>query len=259
MRHYIELARSALILGVDETLVEDMRPMAAADLLESLDAAVQAYEDQVSANVGQLQDVQSLSVAAVIIVLTLEAVFIFRPLVGRVRRYAGQLYELATRDAMTGLLNRRTFMEFANRSERERRRTPFPISMVMFDIDHFKAVNDTYGHATGDEVIVRTAALAEEIGRDADLAARIGGEEFVVLLPHTDLDGARMMAERLRSRIESDAIGAPSGSSSDSIRWTVSLGAVELHDHESIEAGLVRADTQLYAAKNGGRNQVRAA
>ncbi len=259
VRHYIELARSGLVLGVDSTLVEDMRPMAAADLLESLDAAVQAYENQVSANVSQLQDVQSLSVAAVIIVLTLEAVFIFRPLVGRVRRYAGQLYDLATRDAMTGLLNRRSFMEFANHSERERRRNPFPISMVMFDIDHFKAVNDTYGHATGDEVIVRTASLAEEIGRDADLTARIGGEEFVVLLPHTDLDGARIMAERLRSRIEADMVDAPSGSSTDSIRWTVSLGAVELQDNESIEAGLVRADGLLYEAKNGGRNQVRAA
>ena len=200
-----------------------------------------------------------MSVAAVIIVLTLEAIFIFRPLVGRVRRYAGQLYDLATRDAMTGLLNRRTFMEFANRSERERRRTPFPISMVMFDIDHFKAVNDTYGHATGDDVIVRTAALAEEVGRDADLTARIGGEEFVVLLPHTDLDGARIMAERLRSRIEADEVDAPSSSSTGLIRWTVSLGAVELQDNESIEAGLIRADALLYEAKNGGRNQVRAA
>lgn len=259
VRQYIELARSGLILGVDEALVEDMRPMAAADLLESLNAAVQAYEMQVTENVGQLQQVQSLSVAAVIIVLTLEAMFIFRPLVGRVRRYAGQLYDLATRDAMTGLLNRRTFMEFANRSERERRRTPFPISMVMFDIDHFKAVNDTYGHATGDEIIVRTANLAEEIGRDADLAARIGGEEFVVLLPHTDLDGARIMAERLRERVAADEVDAPAGTTKPPIRWTISLGAVELQDNESIEAGMARVDALLYEAKNGGRNQVRAA
>jgi diguanylate cyclase (GGDEF)-like protein len=259
VRQYIDLARSGLVLGVDEYLVEEMRPMAAADLLESLDAAVQAYENQVSENVAQLQDVQSLSVAAVILVLTLEAVFIFRPLVGRVRRYAAQLYDLATRDSMTGLLNRRTFMEIANRSERERRRNPFPISIVMFDIDHFKAVNDTYGHAIGDDVIVRTASLAEEIGRDADLAARIGGEEFVVLLPHTELEGARIMAERLRVQIEADTVAAPSGAPNKQVRWTISLGAVELADGETIEAGMIRADALLYEAKNGGRNQVRAA
>jgi len=258
VRHYIQMARNGLVLGVDQYLLEDMRPMAADDLLESLNAAVQGYEDQVTDNVGRLQDVQTLSVAAVIIVLSLEAVFIFRPLVGRVRRYAAQLYDFATRDPMTGLLNRRTFMEVAKRIERERRRNPFPISLVMLDIDHFKAVNDTYGHATGDVVIVRTASVTEEMGRDADVAARIGGEEFVILLPHTELEGAKIASERLRQRIAAEGVTPETGSPQKSVRWTLSLGAIQLNDGESIEAGMARADALLYQAKNGGRNQVRA-
>jgi len=257
VREYVNLARSALQIGVDEVLVEDMRALAATDLLASLDAAVQAYEDQANQNVARLQQVQTLSVIAVILVLLLEAVFIFRPLVSRVKLYATRLYDLATRDPMTGLSNRRHFLDAATRSLRERARHKFPVSLIMFDIDRFKSVNDTYGHQTGDDVIVRTSDLATELTRDPDVVGRLGGEEFAILLSHTDLEGAQTLAERLRQEIEKDGLAvadAPDGR----LFWTVSGGVVEVQDDETVEQAISRADLLLYDAKRGGRNQMRA-
>ena len=126
-------------------------------------------------------------------------------------------------------------------------------ALVMFDIDHFKKINDSHGHQAGDAVIQQTAELVRQCMRDADIAGRYGGEEFVVLLPDTDSEGAVTFAERLRQTIEAHE----SIYDGHSIRITVSLGIADLSQPTSGYAQLIeRADNALYSSKAAGRNQV---
>lgn len=164
-----------------------------------------------------------------------------------------KLQELALRDGLTGLLNRRYWESCLEREFARHQRYDNPVSLVIFDIDHFKRVNDTYGHQTGDEVIRETARITSQLVRETDFAGRYGGEEFVVLLPGTTLDGAAQFAERLRSTIERQQLdyqGSP-------LTFTVSLGVATLADDMAgYQALLERADKALYQSKEGGRNQV---
>jgi len=164
-----------------------------------------------------------------------------------------KLQELALRDGLTGLLNRRYWESCLEREFARHQRYDNPVSLVIFDIDHFKRVNDTYGHQTGDEVIRETARITSQLVRETDFAGRYGGEEFVVLLPGTTLDGAAQFAERLRSTIERQQLdyqGSP-------LTFTVSLGVATLADDMAgYKALLERADKALYQSKEGGRNQV---
>ncbi|UAW98811.1 diguanylate cyclase [Halopseudomonas nanhaiensis] len=163
-----------------------------------------------------------------------------------------QLQELALRDGLTGLLNRRYWEQCVEREFARHMRYDTPVSLVMFDIDHFKAVNDTYGHQTGDEVIREVARVTRNMARETDYAGRYGGEEFVVLLPDTDLNGGRQFAERLRlaiCKLRVDHEGKP-------LQFTVSLGAACLDSKMNTHAELVeRADKALYQSKENGRNQ----
>lgn len=164
-----------------------------------------------------------------------------------------KLQELALRDGLTGLLNRRYWESCLEREFARHQRYDNPVSLVIFDIDHFKRVNDTYGHQTGDEVIRETARITSQLVRETDFAGRYGGEEFVVLLPGTTLDGAAQFAERLRSTIERQQLdyqGSP-------LTFTISLGVATLADDMAgYQALLERADKALYQSKEGGRNQV---
>ncbi|MED5490969.1 MAG: diguanylate cyclase [Pseudomonadota bacterium] len=164
-----------------------------------------------------------------------------------------KLQELALRDGLTGLLNRRYWESCLEREFARHQRYDNPVSLVIFDIDHFKRVNDTYGHQTGDEVIRATARITSQLVRETDFAGRYGGEEFVVLLPGTTLDGAAQFAERLRSTIERQQLdyqGSP-------LTFTISLGVATLADDMAgYQALLERADKALYQSKEGGRNRV---
>ena len=183
----------------------------------------------------------------------------------RRRRYHDKLHQmldnsvsLAYTDALTGIYNRRYMDAHLDRKILEIADTQKPVSVMMLDIDHFKLVNDTYGHASGDEVL---KAMAQRISggiRDFDLLARYGGEEFVVIMPSTPADISVIVAERLCRIIE----GAPfeiTGNQTPII-ITASIGVATTTDPtETAEALMRRADTALYQAKNGGRNQVRSA
>ena len=158
---------------------------------------------------------------------------------------------LALRDALTGLANRRAFDDALHRGLAGARRTERPMTLLILDIDFFKQVNDTYGHATGDDVLRGVGRVIVASTRDADLPARIGGEEFVVVCPATDLEGARVVAERLRSNMEARDFGL-----SPPRTITVSIGLAESSVvDEDAEEFLARADRHLYAAKQRGRNQ----
>jgi diguanylate cyclase (GGDEF)-like protein len=164
-----------------------------------------------------------------------------------------RLERLATIDSLTETLNRRRFLELAGQEVSRARRHGRALSVLLFDLDHFKAVNDTYGHATGDLTLKSATAAAKTALRAGDVLARYGGEEFVVLLPETDLQGAAAVAERLRAGIAAAVID----SAGTRFSITTSIGAAQLRDDEpSIERTLVRADLALYDAKRTGRNKV---
>ena len=164
-----------------------------------------------------------------------------------------ELEKLATTDFLTGINNNRRFFEIGENELRRAKRFRHPLSVIMFDVDFFKRVNDAYGHAAGDKVLVEIAETCRTILRGTDTFGRLGGEEFAVLLPHTDIDGAKTVAEFMRSSIENLEIN----SSSNKIKITASFGITELLGTDSgIKTTLDRADGLLYEAKNKGRNQV---
>ena len=156
-------------------------------------------------------------------------------------------------DHLTGLANRRAFFEAAEQELTRSKAVPRPTSVIVFDADHFKAINDRHGHPGGDAVLQQLAAILGETFREVDVVARIGGEEFAVLLPSTDLPRAAVVAERLRSSVASQAVHFDGSR----IGYTVSAGVACLVDGEGgIDLLLKRADQALYAAKRAGRNRV---
>jgi diguanylate cyclase (GGDEF)-like protein len=162
------------------------------------------------------------------------------------------LREMATHDGLTGLLNRREFLTMGESEWERSQRYDRPLSVLMLDIDLFKLVNDRYGHSVGDQVIIRVAEACQAFSRTVDIAARLGGEEFVVLLPETRADDAGVLAERLRKGI-SELKLVQNG---EEIATTVSIGVSEAKDLDSFAALLKAADIALYDAKRSGRNQV---
>lgn len=164
-----------------------------------------------------------------------------------------ELRALATRDPLTGVSNRQHFHELASREIERAQRHGRALSVAMLDVDHFKTVNDTYGHACGDMVLRQVVgAMGEEL-RATDMCGRLGGEEFALLLPETELSTGAAIADRIRSRISGHALewdGQP-------FSITASIGVAAWGaDEASIDPVLARADKGLYAAKGQGRNCV---
>jgi len=176
----------------------------------------------------------------------------------QLERQAEELRRLTTRDALTGVFNRR-YLDEVLPGELERcRRYRAPFALAILDVDHFKQVNDTLSHAIGDQALRRVAELMNEELRQSDLLARYGGEEFVLAFPETPLDGAREVCERIRARI----VGHPWAAIHPRLQVSVSVGVVcdqgalsrsSLADWERL---LVLADARLYEAKQQGRNRV---
>ncbi|WP_313338085.1 sensor domain-containing diguanylate cyclase [Stutzerimonas nitrititolerans] len=164
-----------------------------------------------------------------------------------------ELQRLSSTDRLTGLYNRGHWEEMLRLDYARHRRYDSQAALVMFDIDHFKAINDNYGHQAGDAVIQQVAGLIRENLRDSDVAGRYGGEEFVVLLPDTDKEGALMFAERLRYVVEACEVRHEQ----HRIRFTISLGVADLSAPSNGHAQLIEwADSALYASKSAGRNRV---
>ncbi len=160
-----------------------------------------------------------------------------------------KLQRLSTTDPLTGAYNRRMFIDMLSREMTRSGRYGEPFSMLMFDLDHFKKVNDTYGHGVGDRVLVEVVQLTMELIRQSDILARWGGEEFMVLLPQTNPDMALALAERLRQRVSEYPFA-------DVGRLTVSIGVAHQQQLDTIDSLLKRVDTAMYRAKQTGRNRV---
>ncbi len=166
-----------------------------------------------------------------------------------------ELKILAATDPLTGLHNRRSFLDFSSHILGLAKREQTDLSLLMLDIDHFKRINDSWGHDVGDEVIKAVAAILKTSLRQNDIVCRHGGEEFVVLLPQTPLAGASALAEKIRREIESFSHTLNNGGI---LQCTISIGVTQVDPQRDMDLKptLKRADMALYLAKDGGRNRV---
>lgn len=167
--------------------------------------------------------------------------------------HQGELQRLANTDPLSGALNRRAFRHVAETEIHNSRLRNQPTALILFDIDHFKCVNDRHGHQTGDRVICAFTDLLRTSLRAHDVLGRWGGEEFIVLLPSASLDQAISVSERIRRAVENAAFGLES---EIDLRLTTSAGVTHAHESETLDGFIRRADVALYAAKANGRNRV---
>lgn len=196
---------------------------------------------------------------SLVLVLTVASGYLISRRIDRYRMTALvarlELEQQARTDPLTCIANRRAFMEWAGAEVARQDRNNRPLSLLMLDIDHFKAVNDQHGHAAGDELLVEFTQRVAAGLRRYDQFARLGGEEFLIALPDCDLSEALHTAERLRRGIAS----APFSATGQAVAITASVGVTRLHGGETrVEGMLKRADAALYAAKDAGRNRVEA-
>lgn len=186
---------------------------------------------------------------AISFLVTLIVIFLTHLALGH---YQSKIEEMASTDKLTGLLNRHAFSILIDKLMAAYRRKPQPITVLLADADHFKAINDRYGHRVGDEALVGLAGILKAALREVDFAVRWGGEEFLIVLQGCTSEEGQGVAEKLRQAVET-ASPCPSD---PSIKMTISIGVAQFDGHESPDQTVNRADTALYAAKAGGRNQV---
>lgn len=226
------------------------------ELLRDLGVVIQRYQQLAMSRLAVLRRLERWAALCMLGVLAASGLFIFRPMVRRIcadrERLQGAndaLAELAVTDQLTGAYNRLKFNEVMHTQVARAARYGEALSVVMFDIDHFKVVNDTYGHGAGDDMLRELVRRVIGATRGVDWLFRYGGEEFVVAAPHTALGNATLLAEKLRLIVAGKPF--PHG-----IAGSISLGVAELRPGESVEELMARVDAALYTAKNAGRNRV---
>ena len=205
----------------------------------------------------QQQTLRQIFPLAIAAVATLIVIVVLGAALTLIHGQREMMRRLATTDALTGIANRRQLMSAGEAEFARARRYTQPFALLMLDIDHFKTINDTWGHPTGDRVLVALAETLREALRTQDVVGRFGGEEFLLVLPATDLTGAWALAERIRRHVD-EAVSV-STERGEAIRFNVSIGVAALGEEEHFAQLLARADRALYAAKAGGRNRVEAA
>jgi len=229
------------------------------ELLQDISAVVQAYQRRAVSRLAALRQMELGATVAMLALLAGVGLFLLRPMVARICADRGSLTaanqaltELAVTDQLTGAHNRLKFNEVMTREIHRTQRYETPLSVIMFDIDHFKRVNDDHGHAAGDAMLRELADRVRRSIRRVDWLFRYGGEEFVVAAPHTPMAQATTLAEKLRTLV--DATPFPGD-----IHGSISLGVAQARPGETVESLMGRVDAALYAAKNSGRNRVVAA
>lgn len=265
---FLDQTMRLFLFGVDEMIgrpwvddlarlpyMADIKAAAGGALSTGLDRLNEAMREAGESRVAQLKLVlAATSVVIVLIVLGL-AFFVIMPMLRRVTEQTSELIEMAQTDPLTGCHNRRSFMREADSEFDRFKRYGGVFAVIMLDIDHFKSVNDTYGHAAGDEVIRALARISLEQTRSSDVLGRLGGEEFAVLLPEATIESATLTGEKLRAAFAAASVEH----NGKTIRFTASLGVtVAGKDDEEFFNVLNRADEALYVAKHGGRNRLEA-
>lgn len=243
-----------------EALEQDLCSRSGREVLENLQRLIKSYrksfrEQQRLVRVGDRQQEQLRQITHELQEKTLELQNLNHALEAEIetrKQLEDDLRRMATTDALTGVFNRRRFYELGQYEWTKLERGSHELSLLMMDLDRFKAVNDRFGHAAGDEALRSFARTCGAQIRAVDSLGRLGGEEFGVLLPDTGLAGALEVAERVRAALEACPIAGPAGD----FFVTVSIGAVGARPGEGFEAMLARADEAMYAAKQNGRNRV---
>lgn len=215
-------------------------------------AAIQQILDP--GNVFEINSQTTSNSAILVLLLLIAGVFNFTCLALLLLRYLSQLRNLTFKDPLTGLHNRRSFDEHVASIWSSFQHDFIPVTVSVIDLDNFKQINDQYGHAIGDDVLKLTAKLMKENAREQDIIARFGGEEFVIVLPGTTVDKARIMLERLRHKLETTEMDSRNGNSI-SITCSIGLSALGKSD-EDFNMAIKRADAYMYEAKKLGRNQL---
>lgn len=194
------------------------------------------------------------SAFAIAMILSVPVMLVFFSTGLEVNRLNHRLVELAEKDHLTGLTNRRKFFELiaASRPESGDAVMRHRGALLIVDIDHFKKINDSHGHQAGDEALIHTARILKRCVRDLDIVARLGGEEFAILLTDADKHVAQEIAERIRVAVHTNPAILQQGSAT----LSVSIGGVEVWPLQSLAECMRRADLLLYAAKSAGRNRV---
>lgn len=224
----------------------------------NLDMALEKYHADVLEQIKRSFRLQYLSVLTVLAVLFLEAVFIFRPLVLRLGEYHKDLIRLALTDVLTGLNNRRAFMQLAAAGLDHFHRHKKPFALVLMDLDKFKSVNDTYGHKVGDLVLQHYSKILLQFLRKHDVLGRVGGEEFALMLPQTTASEAQTIMERIRKSVmDTPCPYMDKQDQKQELRYTSSFGVVAVTSGTwTLDDLLIKADENLYKAKEQGRNCV---
>jgi len=242
--------------SADTILNADFARLAKNTLLTNLHAVVQQYEDESKMRIAELRFAQNIVFMVIIFTILVEALFIFRPMVSKISNFAKRLQYDANYDALSKVFNRRAYNLLAKRTFDLSLRHQHPLTLILADIDFFKKVNDIHGHAAGDSAISWVAQNFKKMSRETDILARIGGEEFAIVLPETEFSAALQVAEKFRVAIEQ----TPLLFEEKSIPITMSFGVSARQQHDtSIEQILARADSALYTAKGAGRNCVKSA
>lgn len=261
---FIQAARRFMVLPVEGKEEERGRLINALSgelsrrLIVMFDVALEDHQEELLKKIDKAYVFQSWSAFFILFVLVVEAVFIFSPLVRRIREYQQMLLREALEDHLTGLYNRRAFMKRAVVELGRSRREKNPVTVVLTDLDHFKSVNDRYGHKVGDIVLRRFADMARESFRSGDVVGRVGGEEFAILLPNTGSERGFQIIERFRKRVcETPCHYVDEDGEQKSLSFSASFGLVVMTgDGWTVDQLLAAADENLYAAKAAGRNCV---
>ncbi len=271
-RQSSETAQTVIRKGVPDSLLKifPYLGLLAGLLMWCIDAAVDAYiinpDEEFVESLLQAEGTELWMRTLVLIVMTVSAIFAqvllrrqkFVELELRqhkdkleqlVHERTRELEQIASTDELTQIYNRRKFLEILDYEIKRNLRYQQAMSVLLCDIDHFKKINDNFGHDLGDSVLANFANCMRTNLRKSDIYARWGGEEFILLLPHTPLDEAKVVAQKLCDMI-------PGCTGSDKIKLTASFGAAQLQKGESEESLIKRADKALYQAKHNGRNCV---
>jgi len=259
VRNYIALSKQFLNLAPAQAtrsspVLKAMEQATHGPIIDALNEVVIQYQGNNEITIHRLRRILAWLMAMMLATLVAEATFIFRPMFKRMATTQQALFLAATTDSLTGCMNRGYFIAVAERELARIKRYHAPLALLLLDIDHFKAINDTFGHAVGDEAIRLLADVASHGIRKTDSLARIGGEEFAVMLPETGVETALAVAEKLRSLVAATPLRLRDGRTHT---MSVSIGVTApWPGEETIFPALNRADSALYRAKHLGRNRV---
>ncbi len=233
--------------------IRNLKAQAHRQILASLDQAINTYENKLQGRMITLQIGQRWALLVILVVILLETLFVFIPLTRKMNAYTEALRQMALSDSLTSVGNRRYFEARGIEEIQRARRHLQPLSICLLDLDHFKLINDTYGHSVGDGVLRDIIYVINDALRAEDILARTGGEEFAVILPHADLKSAAIVAERVREAVRNATFVTERG---EHVLLTISIGVASVDfDSDTIDQAMEEADAAMYEAKFRGRNQ----